>query len=160
MNGPADPLVGAAAAEVLRHRLLDVGGGGAGLGLARRRRAHDVPRLAVAALRNLLGDPGLLHRVAPVGRKPLDRRDGFPGDGVYRKLAGLLGDPVDVDGARATLPDAAPELGPGEMKGVAQDPEQRGVGWDVGGDLLAVHFELWHVPLRLSLRALPGIGAR
>ena len=34
-------------------------------------RGHDLPRLAVAALRNVFRDPRLLHRVAVVGRRGL-----------------------------------------------------------------------------------------
>src|SRR5215472_2535187 len=48
----ADALVGTAAADV-GHRLVDVGVGRLGLLCEERRRGHDLPRLAVAALRHV-----------------------------------------------------------------------------------------------------------
>src|SRR5215472_12651338 len=48
----ADALIGAAPADV-GHRLVDVGVGRLGLLCEERRRGHDLPRLAVAALRHV-----------------------------------------------------------------------------------------------------------
>src|SRR5207302_1367593 len=70
-----DLVVGAAAAEVARHVLHDL--------LARRvfrlreqcRGGHDLARLAVAALRHLLGDPRLLQRMIALRRQALDGGD-------------------------------------------------------------------------------------
>ena len=45
---------------------------------------------------------------------------------------------VEVHGAGAALRDAAAELGAGEAEQVAQDPEQRHVGWRVDFALGAV----------------------
>ena len=56
-------------------------------------RLHDLAGLAVAALRHLLGDPGLLQRMAAVGRQPFDGGDGFAFDqrtpGVAQERIGL-----------------------------------------------------------------------
>src|SRR5712691_5753184 len=73
MDGGADPLVGAAAADV-GHRGVDIGVARAAVLGEQRRGSHDLPRLAVAALRHVLGDPGPLHPVAAARRQPLDRR--------------------------------------------------------------------------------------
>src|SRR5512146_1773997 len=58
VDGRADARVGAAAADVAGHRLVDVGVARVRLGLEQRHRAHDLARLAVAALRHVVGDPG------------------------------------------------------------------------------------------------------
>ncbi len=67
MNRLANPFIGPAAAQVAIHRLRD-------LLIARirrlrqqSRRRHDLPRLAVAALRNLFRNPRLLQHMQPIG---------------------------------------------------------------------------------------------
>src|SRR5438132_164939 len=64
MDGGADPLVGAAAADV-RHRGVDVGVAGAAVLGEQRRGGHDLTRLAVAELGHVLRDPVSLLCVAP-----------------------------------------------------------------------------------------------
>ena len=66
VDGRADALVGAAAADVAGHRGVDVGVGGLRLRGEQRRGRHDLAGLAVAALRHVELDPGLLHRMAAV----------------------------------------------------------------------------------------------
>ena len=70
-----DALVGAAAADV-GHQRVDVAVGRLRLLLQQRHRRHDLPGLAVAALRHVVLDPGQLHRMRAVGRKPFDGGDG------------------------------------------------------------------------------------
>jgi len=65
-----DLVVGAAAAEVARHVLHDLLSRRAFRPGKQRRRGHDLARLAVAALRHLLGDPRLLQRVIALGDSP------------------------------------------------------------------------------------------
>src|SRR5438445_8751090 len=64
VDGGADARIGAAAADVARHGLVDVGVGGRGPAREQRRRAHDLPRLAVAALRHVEGRPRRLDLLA------------------------------------------------------------------------------------------------
>src|SRR5665213_4421031 len=63
LDGRADALVGSTATDVAAHGGVDVGV----RRLGRRRQQgggrHDLPRLAVAALRHVALDPGRLHRV-------------------------------------------------------------------------------------------------
>src|SRR6266436_2698988 len=127
-------LIGAAAA--------DVGDGAVDIGVARLRvvfeqrgNRHDHPALAIAALRDVVVDPSLLHLVQrAVGGEPLDRRDILGADRTDRHRAGPRRDPVDVDRAGAALGDAAAIFGPGQAQRVAQNPQQRSVGIDI--DLL------------------------
>ena len=75
MHGAADILIGAAAADVIAHGLVDIGVGGVGRLGQQRRRGHDLAGLAIAALRNVLLDPRLLDWVAAVGRQAFDGGD-------------------------------------------------------------------------------------
>src|SRR5512141_903530 len=73
VNGATNPLIGTAAAEILRHHLVDIRVAGFRLLAQQVRGPHDLARLAVAALRHLFGDPGLLYRMAAIARETLDR---------------------------------------------------------------------------------------
>ena len=67
MDGAAHALIGAAAAYVSDVGV-DVGIGRRGMVLEERRHRHDLPGLAIAALRHVLGEPCLLHRMLAIGR--------------------------------------------------------------------------------------------
>ena len=68
-----DPIVRAAAAEMTVERLADLGIGRIGVLRQQRRRRHDHPARAVAALERLLGDERGLHRMR-LARACRDRR--------------------------------------------------------------------------------------
>src|SRR2546426_11207508 len=140
MDGGADALVGAAATDV-GHRRVDVGVGGVRILREQRRGGHDLPRLAVAALRHVFLDPRALHRVRAVLGQAFDRRHALAGDGGHGQHAGARRDAIQVDGAGAALGDAAAELGAGEPEGVTQHPEERRVGGDVDRFAFAVDGE-------------------
>src|SRR5260370_1978637 len=80
MNGRPDARIGSAAADI-GHLAVDFGIGRFRFLLEERHCRHDLPRLAVAALRNVKLDPRQLNRVRPVGRHPLDGGDGLAGGG-------------------------------------------------------------------------------
>src|SRR2546427_13173701 len=98
MDGGADALVGAAAADV-GHRRVDVGVAGPRLLRQQRRGRHDLTRLTVPALRDVFRDPGALDFVDAVRRQALDGGDAFPGDRGNRKHARARGGAVEVHGA-------------------------------------------------------------
>src|SRR3954447_5039306 len=99
MDGAADGLISTAAADVVAHGFVDISVGGVrGLG-EEGSGGHDLAGLAVAALRDVLRDPGLLEGVAAIGREAFDGGDGLSGDGGDGSDAGADGLPVDVDGA-------------------------------------------------------------
>src|ERR671924_12 len=137
MDGRPDALVGAAAADV-RHRLVDVRVGRVRLLGEQRRGGHDLPRLAVAALRHVLRDPGPLDRVRAVLGQAFDGRDALVGDRGDGQHAGAGRDAVQVHGTGAALCNAAAELRAREPECIAQHPEERRVGRDVDRFALAV----------------------
>ena len=142
-GGRAHALVGPAATDVGE---LGVDVGVARIGIARdeRRRRHDLPGLAIAALRHVLGDPRLLHRMLAVGRQPLDGRDASAVDTRDRHRAGPHRLAVDVDRAGAALRDAAAVLRSGEAHDIAQGPEERCIGFDIELVLRAVDCDRDH----------------
>ena len=111
-------------------RRVDVGVGRLRLVLQERRHRHDHARLAVAALRHLVLDPGLLHLVQrAAGGEALDGRDLLAlgrGDGHH---AGADRRAVEVHRARAALRDAAAVLGAGEARPAPGSPTA-GACWD------------------------------
>src|SRR5579863_6974274 len=79
MDGAADTHIGAAAADIARHRRVNVGIVGIGRAVQKRGGRHDLAGLAIAALRHVFRDPGLLHLVQlAVLRKAFDGGDGVP----------------------------------------------------------------------------------
>src|SRR3546814_21148732 len=75
LDGAHDPEMRSAAAEITLQRLLDVAVARIGVFVEQRLRGHDHAVDAVAALRGLLVDEGLLARVRLVDRaEPFERR--------------------------------------------------------------------------------------
>src|SRR5688572_28981441 len=90
----ANTYVSATAAQVALHRRVDLGVTRLRRSRQQRRRRHDLPRLAVATLRDVQFLPRRLHGMTPVGRQPLDRRHLLVADGRHRNRAGTGGDTV------------------------------------------------------------------
>ena len=125
MDRAANVPVGSAAADVAAHGLVDIGVGWLRFLREQRGRAHDLPGLAVAALRNIVFDPGHLHGMAAIGRESFDGGDGLAGHALDLRDAGAHGVSVDVDGASSAHGHAAAELGARHAERVAEDPQQR-----------------------------------
>src|ERR1044071_6716518 len=139
-----DLLESAAAADV-GDRGVDVRVRGLGLLLQQRRDRHDHPRLAVAALRHVVREPGLLHFVQLAAlREPFDRGDALSLDRAHRQHARARGLPVDVHGASAALRHAAAVFRSRESDLLPQHPQQRGVWLHVHLDGFAVDDEARH----------------
>src|ERR1700749_2086164 len=64
LDGVADPHIGAAAADVSRHRGVDVRIVRRGSSIEQRARRHDLPGLAVTALHDLEFEPCFLYHCA------------------------------------------------------------------------------------------------
>src|SRR5262249_787495 len=97
-----------------------------------RRHRHDHAALAVAALRHVIVDPGLLHFAElAVLRDALDRGDLLAGGVADLHRARPRRDAVDVNRAGAALPDAASVFCSGEPDLLADHPQQWGGRVDV-----------------------------
>src|SRR5215469_7760548 len=146
VDGLADALVRAAAADVAAHDFIDIGIARLGLFRQQGRRRHDLPRLAIAALWNVQLRPRFLHSVAAIGRQAFDGRDSLSRHARYGSDAGANGLSVLVDRARAAQRHAAAEFRTGHSQRVAQHPQQRhlwghvyGLGLSVQGKSDARH---------------------
>src|SRR2546430_2221125 len=85
-NSLSDAHIGAAATDVPRHRGVDVGIARLRLGGQQRRCGHDLAGLAIAALRHVQLDPGLLNLFARgCSTNGLNGRDALAGRGRDRR---------------------------------------------------------------------------
>src|SRR6185312_17234579 len=100
-----------------------------------RSRLHDLARLAVTALRHLLGDPGLLQGMITLGAETFDGGDLLARDIVDRRLTGANGFAVDVHGAGAAEAGAATEFCTGHLQLFTDDPEQRRIACRLDGHI-------------------------
>src|SRR5260221_1597757 len=133
-------LDGAQDGEMRAAAAFEAGEPGTDLGIARMRivgeergRRHDPAIDAVAALRHLLVDPGLLELMRLLRRaEPGERRDLAAGRRRDPGDAGADGAAVEMHGAGAALREAAAEMRVGEAEIAAQGLEQRhlGIGLD------------------------------
>src|SRR5450759_2085088 len=130
MDRAAQADIGATAADTAEIGV-NVGIGRLGMFLEERRRRHDLSRLAVAALRHILGQPGLLHRMLAVGRQAFDCGDGLADDVADLDTAGAHGLAVHMHGAGAAQRDAATKFCSGQSDFVADDPKQRRLRLDI-----------------------------
>src|SRR5882672_4841296 len=155
LDSLADSHISAAATDVPRHGGVDIAVGRVGLGGEQRRRGHDLAGLAIAALRDLQLDPGLLDLLAGGGGTDgLDGGDALAGRGRDRRDARAHRLAVEVDRARAAQTEAATEFRPAHSEHIAKYPEQRRVVVDIDAASFAVDCQrMWHL-LLLKLRPL------
>src|SRR5882672_11106332 len=149
LDSLADAHISAAATDVSGHGGVDVAIARVGVGREQGRRGHDLAGLAIAALRDLQRDPGLLDLLAGwSGADGLDRGDALAGRGRDRRDARAHGLAVDVHRARAAQRHAAAEFRAGHPEHIAQHPQQRRVVVDIDAAGFAVDRQsLWHVSL-------------
>ena len=129
LDGAQDAHVRAAAADVLRQRLLHLSARGVRLAREQPHRAHHEAGDAVAALHRPLLHEGALDRMKlaharRLRRQPLDRRHVAAGDRPDRGHAGAQRLAVDQHRAGAAEPLAAGVLGAGQAEVEAQVGEK------------------------------------
>src|SRR5829696_1754817 len=96
---------------------------------------HDHAALAITALRNVVGDPGLLHLVqGAIAGEAFDRGDLLARRFADRDAAGAHRDPVDMHGAGAALCNAASVFGAGQPDVLPDCPKKRRIVFDVHAD--------------------------
>src|SRR5689334_5504722 len=141
----ANTRVGPAAADVTRHRAVDVGVARMRVLREQRRRRHDLARLAVAALHDLEVEPRLLHLLA--GRRfsnGLDGGDLLAGRRGYRCDARASRLAVEVHGAGPAQRHPAAELRAGQADDITQHPEDGHVRGHVDGHVASVDVQGYH----------------
>src|SRR3546814_13252288 len=105
----SDAGISAAAADA-RHRGVDLCIAGVAVRAQQRGGGHDHARLAETALRHLLGDPRLLHRMAAVDRQALARGDEAAFAFRHRYEATVNRPAVANEGAGAAIARATPRF--------------------------------------------------
>ena len=141
MNGAAEALIGAAAADIAGQGGVDIGIRGLRVFPEERRGRHELSRHTIAALGNIQGNPGLLDRMAGIRGEAFDGDDFFAGGVGHRRHTGAHGLPVEMNGTGAALGDAAAVFGAGESERIPQNPEERGIRTDVDGIIFTVNFQ-------------------
>src|SRR5712691_2026857 len=137
-----DARIGATAADVGAHVVLDLRARRARVRREQRRGAHELARLGVAALRHALGEPRALQRIHSIGREALDRGDRFALYARHGHEARKHPFAVDMHHAGAALARAAAEFGAGELQLLAQHPQEAGAFRRSDADRLAVDGEI------------------
>src|SRR5512133_3756155 len=122
MDRPADTAVGAAAAEIATHGAVDICVRRLRLLLQQGHGRHDLPRLAVAALGNILCQPSPHDRV-PL-RNTLDGNDLLALHIPHRGYARTLRRSLNMNRAGTTQTFAATELGADQPQLFPQHPQK------------------------------------
>src|SRR6202050_3314575 len=155
VNGFAHLLEGAAPADI-GDGVVDVGVGRLRIVLEQGRDRHDHAALAIAALRNVVIDPGLLNLVQDaVDGETLNGGDLLADGFTDRYSAGAHRNAVDMDRARAALCNTATVFGAGQADIFPDCPKKWRIVFDVNVDCFAVDSEVCHrVPLISSIHRL------
>src|SRR5215470_8034519 len=126
------------------------------VGILRKQRGclHDLPGLAVAALRHLLGNPGLLQRMITLGGKAFDGGDLLADRIAHLRLTGAHGFAIDVNRASTAQTSTAAELGAGHLQLLADDPQQRRIIGRFDGHIPSINIEIRHFSPLPALRPL------
>ncbi len=146
--------IGAAAADDIPERCVDVRIGRLRPGLEQCACGHDLRALAVAALDHIEVEPRGAYGLGLLAVHALDGRD-LHGRAQrrHRQLACQFGLAIHMQRAGAADAHAAAELRSGQREIATQDPEQRHVGFRVHADRLAVHVQGRHCFISVARQA-------
>jgi len=136
MNGPTNTLIGPTAAEVPGHGAVDVSIGRVGIPFQEGHGIHDLSRLAITALGDIIGIPGPLDRM--IFGDPFNSSNLLPLGVFYRNLTGPFRLTVDMNGAGPAKRLSAAVLRARQSEVLSDDPEQRDI---------RTHFNLMVLPL-------------
>ena len=144
MNGFPDPRIGAATTDI-RDRPVDNIIIRIGIFSQQSRNTHDHARLTITALRNLLIDPCLLHRVQPIlTGQAFDRRYSFALQVRNRQYAGSHRLAIDMDRAGTALRDPASVFCTGKLQNIAQCPQDRHGLVNIDANVFSIQAKLNH----------------
>jgi len=133
VDGFADALVRAAAADVSAHGIVNIRIGWIGFLRQQRRRGHDLPGLAVSALRHVFFDPGFCTGCDASVESPSIVVIFFPSHARNRRDARACRLAVDVHRASAAKRHAAAELVPVMFSVSRKHPEERHLRINING---------------------------
>src|SRR5215472_137642 len=131
MNRSANAVVRSAATDIPRQSVINLAVAGVRIGRKEHRRSHDLPGLAIAALRHLLHQPRLLDRMTAVFGKPFNRRDTLSGRTRNQDLTRADRIPLQNYSASAALADSTSVFRASKIEVVAKSPQQRRRGIDL-----------------------------
>src|SRR5881275_1621517 len=148
VNGFADALVSAAAADVAAHGIIDVGVGGVGLLREQGHCGHDLSGLAVAALRNVFLHPCFLHGWLPSAESPSMVVTFFPATLEIGVMQERVASPLmcTVQAPQSAMPQ--PNFVP-VMFSVSRSTQSRGMSGLTSTD--------WAVPFSVKLIAMRNL---
>jgi hypothetical protein len=137
-------LVSPAAADVAGHSLFYLTIGGLWIFQEQGRGLHDLPGLAITALRHIQLSPRFLNRMIAGRMKAFNGCD-FPiGNIGHGRNAGAYGLLIDDNGACTAQSLAAAEFRTGQSDLVAKKPKQRKIRIAVPSLFLSVDFQFGH----------------
>lgn len=116
LNRLLNPHIGTTAANITVHSRFNVFIGRVGIGVQQGSGVHDLPGLAVAALGDVVFEPGFLHGVIAVSGQSLDGSDFLIPYLRNGQHAGTHGDAVKMDSAGTALSDAAAVFGADQVE--------------------------------------------
>src|SRR5215472_9663024 len=143
-DGGRNALIAPASADIAAHGIVDLGFQWVLICRKKCCGLHDLPSLAIAALRHVQSAPSLLHRMVAVAVEAFNRRHRATTDianGGDTRAGSLT---IDMDRAGAAQCGAAAILGSGEPQFVPQIPKQRHRRVTVERLLLPVDAQLDH----------------
>src|SRR5215469_3586180 len=151
-RGP-NALIRPAPANVTRHPVIDI--------LVRRmrrrreqiKRLHDLPGLAVSALRDVYLGPRLLHRMRTMGRNTFNRRDVRAFQLAHRLLTRPHRCPVVQHRPCPAQSHPTSKFCPGQSENVAQIPQQRHLWIAIKSPCCAIYLEMNHKASPFDSRA-------
>jgi hypothetical protein len=126
-NGATDTLIGATAADIAGHGAIDIIVARLRLLTQESKGGHDLPRLAVPALRYLFRNPRLLYPITE-GGEAFNRGDLVAGGGGSRSDARTCGVAIEMNGTSATQTGTTAVLGSGETQNVTKNPKEGHAG--------------------------------
>ena len=121
---PPDSRVGSTATDVCNGGI-DIAIRGVRIGFQQQCGGHDHARLAIAALGHAFGCPCLLDRVAPIARKAFNCCYNRPFERRYGNLARTHSAAIHINRARSAVSRPAAVFCTGQVRCIAQRPEQR-----------------------------------
>src|SRR5882672_5316736 len=144
MNGLSNARVGSATADVAAHRFVNIFIRGFVNLRQQHGCAHDLPGLAVPALRHVQLDPRLLQRMRQIAGQPLDGYYVLPFRARHRRHARADRLSLQMHCARSAERHPAAKFRAGQSQRVSQHPQERSRWIHVHLDGLPIYKEICH----------------